>query len=85
MEVSAEFKIRRYILSNTTPDSVLSTLNYKWSTSGMGYKSIGCPYVDITYYGDMDRDLTLMELRYSEWIVDREEITYTVTGDDGLE
>ena len=85
MEVSAEFKIRRYILANNTPDSILATLNYKWSSASMGMKSVGHPYVDINYFGDSDRDLTLMELRYGDYIVERQELTYRVTGDDGLE
>jgi hypothetical protein len=41
-------------------------------------------YVDINYHGAGDKLLTMMELRYGEWITEREELSYTVEGDDGL-
>lgn len=84
MKITETFHIRRYILSHETPDDVLATLNYKWSKASMGMKTAGHPYVDINYHGDSDKSLTMMELRYGEWIVDRQELTYTVEGDDGL-
>ena len=80
-QVEGTFKIRRYWLSYDTPMAVLNTLNWRMGDRGSTRRA---PYVDIFYYGDSDRDLTLMELRYCEWIDSREEIVYTVTGDDGL-
>ena len=81
MELSAEFKIRRYWLKFLTPADVLATLNWRWGVQG---HSVRQPYVDINYWGDTDPAITLMELRYSEWIDTREMIVYTVRGDDGL-
>ena len=80
MIVEATFNIRRYWLKPETPRSVLDTLNYRTgSQNGLIRR-----YVDINYYGETDRLITMMELRYAEWILDREMITYTVSGDDGL-
>ena len=86
-QVTATFKIRRYWLKYDTPESVLATLNWRMGTregiSGSG--TFGrAPYVDINYWGESDRNLTLMELKYADNIFDREEISYTVKGDDGL-
>ena len=81
MKLQQTFHIRRYWLSTATPQDVLNTLRYSW---GQPKGKFGMPYVDINYYGEGDKTLTIMELRYSEWIADREEITYTLEGDDGL-
>lgn len=83
--VQGIFKIRRYWLRYDTPDAVLATLNYRRGTHKIPNGVAGrAPYVDINYWGDSDRNLTLMELKYADYIFDREEITYTVEGDDGL-
>lgn len=87
MIVEGSFKIRRYWLHFNTPESVLATLNWRMGTykTPKVYATWGrAPYVDINYYGDSDRNLTLMELKYADHILDREEIVYTVEGDDGL-
>ena len=81
MKATGTFKIRRYWFNTDTPADVLATLNHRW---GNPRDLIRAPYVDINYYGDGDRNITLMEMRYSEYIMDREEIVYTVEGDDGL-
>ena len=80
MKVQGTFRVRRYWFKFMTPREVLDTLNFRWGSRGTAHT----PYVDINYWGDTDRNLTMMELRYAEWIDDREEIVYTVEGDDGL-
>ena len=82
MKATGTFKIRRYWLNPKTPADVLATLNHRWG--GEGFAGPKAPYVDINYFGDGDRNLTFMELKYAEWIDSREEITYTLEGDDGL-
>lgn len=88
MQVSGTFKLRRYWLDYSTPQSVLDTLNWRMGTYRnplSEYAKWGRTYyVDISYYGDSDRNLTLMEMRYAEYIYDREELVYTVDCDDGL-
>ena len=81
MKASGTFKIRRYWLSRFTPADVLATLNHRW---GNPRDLIRSPYVDIDYFGENDKNLTFMELKYSEYIEHREEISYTLEGDDGL-
>jgi hypothetical protein len=81
MQIRETFKIRRYWLARNTPNDVLDTLNYRW---GNPEGLVRAPYVDIQYWGDGDKNLTMMELKYSEWIMSRQELTYTVEGDDGL-
>lgn len=90
--VQGIFKIRRYWLRYDTPDAVLATLNYRRGTHmdvnqhNGPYQGAGrAYYVDINYYGDSARNLTLMELKYADYIFDRQEITYVVEGDDGLD
>jgi hypothetical protein len=83
MQITETFRIRRYWLQPDTPADVLATLNHRWGLP-QGSRYNQCPYVDINYWGAADRQLTLMELKYSEWVTLREEITYTVQGDDGL-
>jgi hypothetical protein len=87
MQVSATFYIRRYWFKPDTPASVLDTLNIRWgaynTTNGqLGYGNM--PYVDVNYWGESDRALTVMELKYAEWVLAREFISYSVSGDDGL-
>lgn len=81
MRIQETFNIRRYWLKPNTPIDVLETLRHRW---GNPRDYVKAPYVDIQYWGDTDKTLTMMELRYAEWIEQREEIGYTVTGDDGL-
>lgn len=81
MEVTGTFNIRRYWFKQDTPRSVLDNLNFKLG-NWTGFERN--PYVDVNYYGESDRAITIMELRYSEWVISREMLTYTVTGDDGL-
>lgn len=82
MEITETFYIRRYWLDVNTPQDVLDTLNYRTGTKKLS--SHRTYYVDINYHGDSDKMLTMMELRYGEWIEDKQELSYTVTGDDGL-
>lgn len=82
MRLSQTFNIRRYWLRTDTPQVVLNTLRYSWGQPKGGH---GMPYVDVDYMGDGDKNLTLMEIKYSEWIHSREHIQYTLEGDDGLE
>ena len=81
MNVEGHFTVRRYWLQSNTPWAVLNTLNNV--RSGVVNNQIR-PYVDISYYGEGDRNITIMELKYGEWIHTREQIFYTVKGDDGL-
>ena len=81
MKIQETFNIRRYWLARNTPDDVLNTLYYRW---GNPEGLVRAPYVDVQYYSLEDRALTMMELRYSEWIMQRQELTYTLEGDDGL-
>ena len=81
MKASGTFHIRRYWLKTDTPQDVLNTLRYSW---GQPKGGVGAPYVDIDYFGEGDRNLTFMEIKYAEYIHSREEITYTLEGDDGL-
>lgn len=87
MDIEETFYIRRYWLRTNTPKDVLDTLNYRRGTyhdpDGRGGAG-NVPYVDINYYGEGDKTLTMMELKYAEWIADRQQISYTVTGSDGL-
>lgn len=86
MKVSATFNIRRFWFKKDTPLEVLWTLNIRYSRLNLGGNVyLECPYVDVNYYGESDRAITLMELRYSDYILQREMIQYTVSGDDGLE
>lgn len=85
--VQSTFKIRRYWFKVNTPWAVLDTLNIR---SGTYYDPDGSgaagnmPYVDVHYWGDGDKNLTMMELRYGDWVTYRQELTYTLEGDDGL-
>lgn len=81
MEVRSTFKIRRYWLRLDTPSDVLDTLNYKDGVLDRMPRF----YVDIEYFGDSDKNLTFMELRYGEHVHSRTELTYTLAGDDGLD
>jgi hypothetical protein len=81
MKITETFHIRRYWLNIRTPDDVLDTLNWRW---GNPRSLVKAPYVDINYHGDSDKMLTMMELKYAEWIDHREEVSYTVEGYDGL-
>lgn len=89
--VTGTFKIRRYWLKVNTPWALLNTLNVRLGVyhdiKDGSLHRIGAqlPYVDVNYFGDSDRNLTLMELKCAEYIEAREEITYTVEGDDGLD
>lgn len=90
-QVTATFKIRRYWLKVNTPWAVLNTLNVRLgvyhddTTQGHTHRlGAQLPYVDVNYFGDSDKNLTLMELKCAEYIEARQEITYTVEGDDGL-
>jgi len=89
--VTATFKIRRYWLKANTPWALLNTLNVRLGVyhaladGTLNHIGAQLPYVDVNYFGDSDRNLTLMELKCCEWIEAREEITYTVEGDDGLD
>jgi hypothetical protein len=86
MKVTATFNIRRYWLHKNTPADVLATLNVRKSRLNLDGKFyLEAPYVDINYWGEGDRAITLMELRYADWILSREMITYNVEGDDGLD
>lgn len=86
MKVQGTFRVRRYWLQVITPTDILNTLNFRWGVhkDPVHNGGVHLPFVDISYWGDSDKNITLMELRYSEWIADREEIVYTVEGDDGL-
>ena len=81
MKVTGTFNIRRYWFKLDTPREVLASLNYRLG-NWQGFERN--PYVDVNYYGDTDRVITVMELRYSQWVLARELLTYTVEGDDGL-
>jgi hypothetical protein len=81
MKITETFHIRRYWMKILTPKDVLDTLHWRW---GNPKDLLRAPYVDVSYHGEGDKLLTMMELKYSEWIDTREEITYTVEGDDGL-
>ena len=83
MKIQATFHIRRYWLRLDTPADILDTLNTRYGLP-QGSRYTTCPYVDIAYMGAGDRLLTLMELKCAEWITDRQEVGYTVEGDDGL-
>lgn len=83
MIIRSTFHIRRYWLEKETPEDVLKTLNHRWGLQPNTAHLI-TPYVDINYHGEGDKLLTMMELKCSDWITNREEITYTVEGDDGL-
>jgi hypothetical protein len=84
MIVQGTFNIKRFWLKYDTPRDVLAGLN--WHSGVYGSRKDGpiLRYVDVNYYGDTDRDITIMELKYGDWIHDREILTYTVEGDDGL-
>jgi hypothetical protein len=84
MIVQGTFNIKRFWLKPDTPREVLAGLH--WHSEVYGSRKDGSilRYVDVNYYGDTDRDITLMELKYGDWIHDREILTYTVEGDDGL-
>lgn len=81
MKITSTFKIRRYWLKDDTPKDVLATLNWKEGT----FENKAVAYVTVNYHGESDRDITVMELRYSDWILARELLTYNVEGDDGLD
>lgn len=85
--VQSTFKLRRYWFKRNTPWAVLDTLHIRTGTyrepDGSGAAG-NMPYVDVHYWGDGDRNLTMMELRYSDWILAREELAYVLEGDDGL-
>lgn len=81
MKITETFRIRRYWFKPDTPQDVLDTLNYRLGNPKDFFRA---PYVDVQYWGEADRTLTMMELRYAEWIDQRQEISYTVEGDDGL-
>lgn len=82
MIVQGTFNIKRFWLREDTPREVLAGLHWRQGEYG-DFEEI-LRYVDINYYGDTDRDITIMELKYGDWIHDREILTYTVEGDDGL-
>ena len=82
--VQGTFNIRRFWLNADTPKSVLDQLNIRYGVLVRVPKNLHLPYVDANFYGEGDKNCTMMELKYGEWIIDREEITYTVEGDDGL-
>ena len=89
MLVQAKFNIKRFWLKNHIPREVLATLEWRsgmYSHNLPKYDSHPHPrrYVDINYYGETDKNITLMELKYGDWIYDRQILTYTVEGDDGL-
>lgn len=85
MQVSSEFKIRRYWLKRSCPSDVIARLNVRSSRFEIARnQSIDCLYVDINYWGDSDPAITRMELLYGEWVLAREAIVYRVEGDDGL-
>lgn len=86
MKVEGTFHIRRYWLKFNTPREVLANLHWRsgFYTTPIPNQGLECKYVDVNYYGDSDKDITMMELKYGEWIHDREMLTYTVEGDDGL-
>ena len=92
--VQGTFKIRRYWLAWDIPEQVIAQLNVKWGfypkdgalRQNPRYvsKDLRLYYVDVNFYGESDKICSMMELRYGEYIIDREELTYTVEGDDGL-
>lgn len=90
MKVEATFHIKRFWLKNHIPREVLATLEWRSgmyvdsTRNGLRNHPYPCRYVDINYYGETDKNITLMELRYGDWIHDRQILTYTVEGDDGL-
>lgn len=84
MKVEGTFHIKRYWLRHETPREVLATLHWRSGFYPTGNQGLAYKYVDVNYYGDSDKDITLMELRYAEWIHDREMLAYTVEGDAGL-
>jgi hypothetical protein len=81
MIVDGTFKVRRFWLMSNTPRDVIDTLN---NVRQGVLEQVRLPYVDINYYGESDRDITFMELKYGDYIVERENIVYKVVGDDGL-
>ena len=81
MNVEGTFKVRRFWLMSNTPRDVIATLNNV--RQGL-LEQVRLPYVDISYFGESDRDITFMELKYGDYIVERQNIVYKVTGDDGL-
>ena len=87
MKVSSTFKIRRYWFDPDTPKEVLDTLNFRYGDypDKIFRRQLHLRYVDVNYWGDSDKNLTIMELKYGDWIINREELEYTVEGDDGLD
>jgi hypothetical protein len=81
MKITSTFHIRRYWFNHKTPADVLATLRHRWGNLRGTEQN---PYVDINYIGEGNKLMTMMELKYAEWIVEREEISYDVEGDDGL-
>ena len=94
MIISSTFKIRRYWLDHLVPEWVINQLNVRWGfypkdgtlrqTPRYTSKDLRLYYVDVNFYGEGDKNCTMIELKYGEYIIDREELTYTVEGDDGL-
>lgn len=86
MLVQGTFNIKRFWLKIHIPREILATLEWRSGMYGQDDRTNGYPrrYVDINYYGDTDKNITLMELKYGDWIYDRQILTYTVEGDDGL-
>jgi hypothetical protein len=84
-QVQSTFNIRRFWFNYNTPENILAGINWHMGTH-FGVNSVAgrAPYVDIHYWGDSDRNITIMELKYSDYIFAREELTYTLEGDDGL-
>jgi hypothetical protein len=81
MNVEGTFKVRRFWLKANTPRELMDTLN----NVRVGMLQMDrLPYVDIDFYGESDRNITFMELKYGDWVVERQDITYVVRGDDGI-
>ena len=82
MNVQGTFIVRRFWFKFDTPKEVLGTLNnVRW---GNPRDYVRAPFVEVNFYSETDRNITFMELKYSEWIDERQDIQYTYTGDDGL-
>lgn len=81
MNVEGTFKVSRFWLQANTPRELMDTLN----NVRVGMLQMDrLPYVDIDFYGETDRNITFMELKYGDWVVERQDITYVVRGDDGI-
>jgi hypothetical protein len=81
VKIITTFTLWRYWFRRETPEAVLDTFGVRTGARNLGPYQ---PYTDVYVTGAHDRRLTMMELRYSDWIEDREFITYTDEVDDGL-